>query len=94
MDKEIASVVKHLAKEDMPDIFWDGVLPLSQMIFGQPEQDKLILKDNYDSSFMSIKPIQYMLSLPNPVNRDSLDFKGTIEPLNTVIIDLPSGYND
>ncbi|MBT3993392.1 MAG: hypothetical protein HOF02_04990 [Gammaproteobacteria bacterium] len=94
MDKEIASVVKHLAKEDMPDIFWDGVLPISQMIFGQPEQDKLILKDNYDSSFMSIKPIQYMLSLPNPVNRDSLDFKGTIEPLNTVIIDLPSGYND
>ena len=94
MDKEIASVVKHLAKEDMPDIFWDGVLPLSQMIFGQPEQDKLILKDNYDSSFMSIKPIQYMLSLPNPVNRDSLDFKGTIEPLNIVIIDLPSGYND
>lgn len=94
MDKEIASVVKHLAKEDMPDIFWDGVLPLSQMIFGQPEQDKLILKDNYDSSFMSIKPIQYMLSLPNPVNRDSLEFKGTIEPLNTVIIDLPSGYND
>ena len=94
MDKEIAAIVKGLAKQTMPDIFWDGVLPLSQMIFGQPNEDRLVLMDNVDSSFMAIKPIQYMLSIPNPVTRDSIDFRGNIKPLDAVTIDLPSRYND
>ena len=94
MDKEIATIVKGLAKQTMPDIFWDGVLPLTQMIFGQPNEDRLILMDNVDSSFMAIKPIQYMLSIPNPITRDSIDFSGSIKPLDAITIDLPSRYND
>ena len=50
--------------------------------------------DNVNSSFMAIKPIQYMLSIPNPVTRDSIDFRGNINPLDAVKIDLPSRYND
>ena len=78
MDKEIAAIVKGLAKQTMPDIFWDGVLPVTQMVFGQPNEDRLVLMDNVNSSFMAIKPIQYMLSIPNPVTRDSIDFRGNI----------------
>ena len=29
----------------MPDIFWDGVVPLSQMLFGQPDNEKLIISE-------------------------------------------------
>ena len=94
MDKEIAAIVKGLAKQTMPDIFWDGVLPFTQMVFGQPNEDRLVLMDNINSSFMAIKPIQYMLSIPNPVTRDSIDFRGNISPLDAVKIDLPSRYND
>ena len=46
LDKDIASILYEISDGDMPDIFWDGVLPLKQMILGQPNNEKLILKDN------------------------------------------------
>ena len=38
----------------MPDIFWDGIVPLSQIIFGQPDDEKLIIAEE-DASFLTIK---------------------------------------
>ena len=71
----------------MPDVFWDGVLPIKQMILGQPEEDRLIIKDNGEIDFAVMNPIRYMLSLPNQLSRDQSAYSGTITPLTPVIID-------
>ena len=28
----------------MPDIFWDGIVPVKQIIFGQPDEEKIVLE--------------------------------------------------
>ncbi len=86
LDKDIASILFEVSKGDMPDIFWDGVLPMRQMILGQPEEDKLILKDNGEISFAVMNPIRYMLSFPNQLSRDQSEYSGTITPLTPVTI--------
>ena len=83
---ELASIVFDLSKGDMPDIFWDGVLPLSQIILGQPSDEKIVLKDNGDVSFLTINPIKYMLPFFDPAETDIEVYKGHINPLPEVII--------
>ena len=80
-----------LSEGNLPDIFWDGVLPLSQMIFGQPDEEKLILVNNGDASFLAIKPIKYMLSLPGITSTDIEAYNGPIRPLSPVVMDIPQG---
>ena len=87
LDKDIASILYEISDGDMPDIFWDGVLPLKQMILGQPNEEKLILKDNGEISFAVMNPIRYMLSLPYQLNRDKSEYSGNITPLKPVEID-------
>jgi len=87
LDKEIASILFEISDGEMPDIFWDGVLPFRQMILGQPEEDELVLKDNGDIKIAVMNPIRYMLSLPNQLNRDHSDYEGKIQPLSPVVID-------
>ena len=87
LDKDIASILYEISDGDMPDIFWDGVLPLKQMILGQPNEEKLILKDNGEISFAVMNPIRYMLSLPYQLNRDESEYSGNIAPLKPVEID-------
>ena len=87
LDKDIASILYEISDGDMPDIFWDGVLPLKQMILGQPNEEKLILKDNGEISFAVMNPIRYMLSLPYQLNRDESEYSGNITPLKPVEID-------
>ncbi|GIS41374.1 MAG: hypothetical protein Ct9H90mP13_12200 [Pseudomonadota bacterium] len=60
LDKDIASILYEISDGDMPDIFWDGVLPLKQMILGQPNNEKLIIKDNGKIDFAVMNPIRYM----------------------------------
>ena len=86
MSKEAAAIVVELSKGDIPDIFWDGILPLTQMILGQPEEERLVLGDNGEASFMAIKPLHYMIGLPDPVDRNYQNFKGKIVPLKEVVI--------
>tara|TARA_B100001758_G_scaffold165897_1_gene143220 strand:- start:214 stop:1440 length:1227 start_codon:yes stop_codon:yes gene_type:complete len=87
LDKDIASILYEISDGDMPDIFWDGVLPLKQMILGQPNEEKLILKNNGEISFAVMNPIRYMLSLPYQLNRDESEYSGNITPLKPVEID-------
>ena len=90
-DKAIAGILYELSEGNMPDIFWDGILPLTQMIFGQPEEEKLVLSDNGDASFMALKPIKYMLSLPNVTTSDTEPYNLKIRPLSAVVMDIPEG---
>jgi hypothetical protein len=57
------------------------------MIFGQPDAEKLILKNNGSINFAVMNPIRYMLSLPNQLNRDQSEYTKDIQPLSPVIID-------
>ena len=91
VDKAIAGILYELSEGNMPDIFWDGVLPLTQMIFGQPDEEKLVLSDNGDASFMALKPIKYMLSLPNVTTSDTEPYNLKIRPLSAVVMDIPEG---
>lgn len=83
---DLSKILFSLSDGDMPDIFWDGVLPLKQMIFGQPDEEKLVLKNNGDATFLSIQPIQYMLSIFDPVNRSTEEFENDPSPLREIVI--------
>ena len=91
VEKAIAGILYELSEGNMPDIFWDGVLPLTQMIFGQPDEEKLVLSNNGDASFMALKPIKYMLSLPNVTTSDTEPYNRKIRPLPAVVMDIPKG---
>ena len=91
LDKVIAGILYELSEGNMPDIFWDGVLPLTQMIFGQPDEEKLILVNNGDASFLAIRPIKYMFSLPGNTSTDIETYHGRIRPLSPVVMDIPEG---
>ena len=83
---DLSKILFSLSDGDMPDIFWDGVLPLKQMIFGQPDEEKLVLKNNGDATFLSIQPIQYMLSIFDPVSRSTEEFENDPSPLREIVI--------
>ena len=81
---ELAKILFEVSGGDMPDIFWDGILPLQQMIFGQPDKDKIVLGDNGNASFLALRPIRYMLPFFEPVERDYQKYVGKINPLPKV----------
>ena len=81
---ELAKILYELSDKNMPDIFWDGILPMKQIIFGQPDNEKLILGDNGSATFLTINPVKYMLPIFNPVVRDYDNYRGTITPLPEV----------
>jgi hypothetical protein len=83
---ELAAILFELSGGEMPDIFWDGILPMSQIIFGQPDNEKIILGDNGNASFLTISPIKYMIGM-DPVNTDYDSFRGEIKPLKAVSIE-------
>ena len=83
---ELASILFALSEGDMPDIFWDGILPTSQLILGQPDNEKLVMSNNGDASFLTLNPIKYMLPFFDPVERDIAEYDGEIRPLPPVVL--------
>jgi parallel beta-helix repeat protein len=81
---KLAQILFDLSGGDMPDIFWDGLLPLSQLVFGQPENEKMIITNNGDATMLAIKPIGYMLPFFEPAILDINEFDGEITPLEKV----------
>ena len=84
---ELAQILFDLSGGNMPDIFWDGLLPLSQLVFGQPENEKMIITNNGDATMLAIKPIGYMLPFLEPAILDITKFDGEITPLKKVEFD-------
>ena len=83
---ELAAILFELSGGDMPDIFWDGILPTSQMIFGQPEEERLIISNNGDATFLTLNPIKYILPFFDPVERDIKAYEGKVRPLPEVTL--------
>ena len=83
---DLAKTLFEISNGNMPDIFWDGVAPFSQMIFGQPDDEKLIINENSETSFLTISAIKYMLGFTSPIRTDKEEFKGVINPLEPINI--------
>ena len=86
---EMAKILSEIAGEKMPDIFWDGILPLKQIFFGQREDERIFAKDNGNASYLSINPIKYSLPFIDPANRDLGEFDQMPLPLKAVEINIP-----
>ena len=84
---ELAQILFELSGGNMPDIFWDGLLPLSQLVFGQPESDKMIITNNGDATVLALDPIKYLLPFFDPAILDINVFEGKIQPLSPVEFD-------
>lgn len=84
---DLAKALYEISDGNMPDIFWDGVLPLSQIILGQPKDEQLIIDEEISTSFLTISPIKYMLGFSEPIKTSKQEFNGTISPLNSVVIE-------
>ncbi len=83
---ELAAILFELSGGNMPDIFWDGVIPTSQIIFGQPDDERLILSNNGDATFLTINPIKYLLPFFDPVETDITEYEGEVRPLAEITI--------
>ena len=84
---DLAKALYEISDGNMPDIFWDGVLPLSQIILGQPKDEQLIIDEEISTSFLTISPIKYLLGFSEPIKTSKQQFNGTISPLNSVVIE-------
>ena len=84
---DLAKALYEISNGNMPDIFWDGVVPITQMVFGQPEDEKLKVKEDSEVTFLTISPIKYMMGFSNPTRADINEFKGVINPLEPIVID-------
>ena len=84
---ELAQILFELSGGNMPDIFWDGILPTSQIIFGQPDGERLVLSNNGDATFLTINPLKYLLPFLDPVETDISEYEGKIKPLAEITID-------
>ena len=83
---ELAKILFEISGGDMPDIFWDGILTLPQIVFGQPKEDKIVLGDNGDASFLTINALKYILPFFDPIETSYEKFSGEITPLPPVVL--------
>ena len=83
---ELAAILFELSGGNMPDIFWDGILPTSQIIFGHPNEERLVLTNNGDATFLTINPIKYLLPFFDPVETDISEYEGEVRPLAEITI--------
>jgi parallel beta-helix repeat protein len=84
---DLAQILYDLSGGNMPDIFWDGLVPVSQLLFGQPDNEKMVISNNGDGTLLAIKPIGYILPFLEPAILDINEFKGSINPLAKVEFD-------
>ena len=84
---ELAQILFDLSGGVMPDIFWDGLVPLSQLVFGQPDNEKMIISNNGDATILALDPIKYLLPFFDPAILNIKAFEGTIQPLSPVEFD-------
>ena len=73
-NNELAKTLFQLAENNMPDIFWDGLMPLEHLIFGQPNEERITLGKNGDATIIALKPFAYYLPFFDPINQEYQDY--------------------
>ena len=86
---DLAKFLFEITNGDMPDIFWDGIVPTHQIILGQPDEDKIVLGDNGEATFLTINGLKYILPFFDPIETSYDKFRGDIEPLSPVNLSDP-----
>ena len=84
LGRELAAILFELSNGNMPDIFWDGILPRSNT-FGQPADEKLIIRIMV-MPLLTLNPIKFMLPFFDPVERDISEYDGQINPLPPMVL--------
>ena len=83
---DLSLILVDIASGDMPDIIWDGLLPVSQLLFGQPDNEKIIIKEVNETKFLDLDVFWYV-ALPffHSPSRDKNEFKGSITNLPEIL---------
>ena len=83
---DLSPILVDIANGDMPDIIWDGLLPVSQLLFGQPDDEKIIIKEVNETKFLDLDVFWYV-ALPffHSPSRDKNEFKGSITNLPEIL---------
>ena len=83
---DLSPILVDIASGDMPDIIWDGLLPVSQLLFGQPDNEKIIIKEVNETKFLDLDVFWYV-ALPffHSPSRDKTEFKGSITNLPEIL---------
>ena len=83
---DLSPILVDIASGDMPDIIWDGLLPVSQLLFGQPDNEKIIIKEVNETKFLDLDVFWYV-ALPffHSPSRDKNEFKGSITNLPEIL---------
>ena len=83
---DLSPILVDIASGDMPDIIWDGLLPVSQLLFGQPDNEKIIIKEVNETKFLDLDVFWYV-ALPffHSPSRDKNEFKGSITNLAEIL---------
>ncbi len=87
---DLGPILVEIASTSIPDIMWDGVLPFWQYLLGQPTDEKLVIKNNGDATFINLDAFWYVV-LPyfHQPETDINDFSGNISPLPAVKLVFP-----
>ena len=83
---DLSPILVDIASGDMPDIIWDGLLPVSQLLFGQPDNEKIIIEEVNETKFLDLDVFWYV-ALPffHSPSRDKNEFKGSITNLPEIL---------
>ena len=83
---DLSPILVDIASGDMPDIIWDGLQPVSQLLFGQPDNEKIIIKEVNETKFLDLDVFWYV-ALPffHSPSRDKNEFKGSITNLPEIL---------
>ncbi len=83
---DLSPILVDIANGDMPDIIWDGLLPVSQLLFGQPDNEKIIIEEVKETKFLDLDVFWYV-ALPffHSPSRDKNEFKGSIINLPEIL---------
>ena len=79
---DLSPILIDIAQGDMPDIIWDGLLPISELFFGQPQEEKIIIKEANETNFLDLDVFWYV-AFPffHSPSRDKNEFQGSITNL-------------
>ena len=83
---DLSPILIDIAQGDMPDIIWDGLLPISELFFGQPQEEKMIIKEADETNFLDLDVFWYV-AFPffHSPSRDKNEFEGSITNLPKIL---------